>query len=190
MAAPNVFSQIALTDQPLFKVVERPIRSALMWNRILQRELKQDTVECRALDCWIKKTNIKVKWVVGDVLGIEIWLHSDLESPGEHTPMIMYINATGLDLIFDRMRENKGSELLTFANQINKNFHQAYQAAILIVGFIDRAEKKKLIYNARCEWRKLMKSHTEEKQIEIIEKIKETIADSEARKTLLSWRKL
>lgn len=192
MVGNRVFERMA--TGPLLQNIKSPIRSITMWNRLLQKELKQDVCECRAMDCWIRRKDIKVRWVVGDVLGIEIFKHGDMDfikyDTGNHTPAMMYVNATGLDLIITRMRERKGKELLTFANEFNKNFHEAWQAAVLITGFIDRTEKKKLLYDARTEWRKLMKAHTLEKQREILSKIEETIAPTAARETLLSWRKM
>jgi hypothetical protein len=191
MKGRKVFEGIRLfsDEKPLFKVIECPEKTQGQWQRILERELKQEDVFSAAIGAWIFKKHIFVKWVVGDVIGLEIWMHDEPNLNSAHSPKIMYVNATGLDLILDNMRQHRGRELEIFAESYNKNFHEAYQAAVLIIGWIQRTDDKKKKYNARREWRKLMKCHAEEKQREIISIICETIQDSVAKNELLSWRK-
>jgi hypothetical protein len=190
MKGRKVFEGIRLfaTEKPLFKVIGCSEKTQGQWQRILAKELKQENVFSAAIGSWILKKHVFVKWVVGDVVGIEIWMHDTSSITSAHSPKIMYVNATGLDLIFDNMRQHRGRELEIFAESYNKNFHEAYQAAVLIIGWIQRTDDKKKKYQARREWRKLMKCHTEEKQREIISIICETIQDSEAKNELLSWR--
>jgi hypothetical protein len=192
MKGRKVFEGIRLfaTDESLLKIIGNPEKTVGQWNKMLKKELTQDTAICHAMKSWVRKKDIYVKCVVGDVLAIEIWFHSDLNMPGAHEPRMMYVNATGLDMIFQRMRKAKGRELQTFAEEYNKNYHEAYQAAVLIIGWLQRTPDKKKKYTARREWRRLMKCHTPEKQNEIISIILQNIQDSEARNELLSWRKL
>jgi hypothetical protein len=190
MKGRKVFEGIRLfaTEKPLFKVIGCSEKTQGQWQRILAKELKQEDVFSAAIGAWIFKKHIFVKWVVGDVIGLEIWMHDEPNLNSDHSPKIMYVNATGLDLILDNMRQHRGRELEIFAESYNKNFHEAYQAAVLIIGWIQRTDDKKKKYQARREWRKLMKCHTEEKQREIISIICGTIQDSDAKNELLSWR--
>jgi len=137
MQRDRVFESVRIFgSDPLYKVIGRDNRTVNSWNRLLQRELTQDIVFHVPLNRRFKKSEIKVLWVVGDVLCIQTACVDGIRT-------MMYINAAGLDCLFASMREKKGKQFITFLDAIRKNYYDEYGAAILVIGFIRRNREKK-----------------------------------------------
>jgi hypothetical protein len=137
MMKDRVFESVRIFgDAQLFKVIGRADRTVDSWNRLLQRELTQDFVFHVPLNRKFKKSEIKVIWVVGDVLCIQTSCTDGIRT-------MMYINAASLDCLFASMRERKGKQFATFLDAIRKNYYDEYGAAILVIGFIRRNPEKK-----------------------------------------------
>lgn len=180
----KVFESIRIFgDAPIYNVIGSADKTVGQWNRLIQRELKQDIVWHRAMGSSFVKSDIVVRWVIGDVLCIE----TSKPEPNNGDITLMYINAAAMDCLIQKMRENKGHEFYTFVDAIRKNYYDAYGAAVLILGFIQRHPSKKKLFDARTGWRKLLRYIDVDERRETIRKIDETIPESPEKKTLLSW---